>query len=128
MTEKGTFIINGTERVVVSQLIRSPGVYFSGSLDKNTGRILHSSEVRPLRGSWLEFEVGKNDVIAARIDRRRKFAATTILRAMGVQSDEQIIEFFKFLNPLVHRFWYKLTFGPFLNYLIGQAVNIFLCV
>src|SRR3989344_1192957 len=70
MTSRGTFIINGVERVVINQIVRSPGVYFSGDLDTATGRILYKSEVRPLRGSWLEFEIDRNDVIAARIDRR----------------------------------------------------------
>jgi DNA-directed RNA polymerase subunit beta len=98
MTVRGTFIINGIERSVINQIVRSPGVYFSGNLDISTGRILYMSEVRPLRGSWLEFEVSKNDVIAARIDRRRKVIATAFLRAMGLSSDEEIINTFKDLD------------------------------
>ncbi|MGB6839200.1 MAG: DNA-directed RNA polymerase subunit beta, partial [Microgenomates group bacterium] len=95
MTPRGTFIINGIERVVINQLVRSPGVYFSGELDRSSGRMLYKAEVRPLHGSWLEFEVGRNDVIAARIDRRRKVVATAFLRAMGIETDSEIISTFK---------------------------------
>lgn len=95
MTSRGTFIVNGVERVVINQIVRSPGVYFSGELDASSGRILYKAEMRPLRGSWLEFEIDKNDVIAARIDRRRKVIATAILRAMGVETDEEINRIYK---------------------------------
>jgi DNA-directed RNA polymerase subunit beta len=95
MTSRGTFIINGVERTVINQLVRSPGVYFSGELDATSGRMLYMSEVRPLRGSWLEFEVSKNDVIAARIDRRRKVVATVLLKALGYERNEDIRELFK---------------------------------
>lgn len=95
MTSRGTFIINGIERAVINQIVRSPGIYFSGELDAPTGRMLYKAEVRPLHGSWLEFEVSRSDVIAARIDRRRKVLATLLLRAMGVEDDSQIIEYFK---------------------------------
>ncbi len=95
MTLRGTFIINGIERAVINQIVRSPGVYFSGELDPSSGRMLYKAEVRPLHGSWLEFEVGKNDVIAARIDRRRKVLASVLLRAMGVEFDGEIAALFK---------------------------------
>lgn len=95
MTARGTFIINGIERAVINQIVRSPGVYFSGELDPSSGRMLYKAEVRPLHGSWLEFEVAKNDVLAARIDRRRKVLATVLLRAMGVETDAEIIALFK---------------------------------
>lgn len=95
MTERGTFIVNGVERAVINQIVRSPGVYFSGDLDVSSGRMLYKSEVRPLRGSWLEFEISRNDVIAARIDRKRKIVATVILRAAGIESDSEIINLFK---------------------------------
>jgi len=94
MTSRGTFIINGIERAVINQIVRSPGVYFSGELDAPSGRMLYKAEVRPLHGSWLEFEVARNDVIAARIDRRRKVLGTVFLRAMGVESDAEILELF----------------------------------
>jgi len=94
MTTRGTFVISGIERTVINQLVRSPGVYFSGDLDASSGRMLYMAEVRPLHGSWLEFEVGKNDVIAARIDRRRRVVASTLLRAMGIESDEEITKLF----------------------------------
>jgi len=95
MTSRGTFIVNGVERVVINQIVRSPGVYFSGGLDASSGRMLYMAEVRPLRGSWLEFEVDRNDVIAARIDRRRKVVASAILRAVGIESEAEILELFK---------------------------------
>jgi DNA-directed RNA polymerase subunit beta len=95
MTERGTFIVNGVERAVINQIVRSPGVYFSGEQDASTGRMLYSSEVRPLRGSWLEFEVNKNNVIAARIDRRRKIVATVLLRALGYETNDEIVNLFK---------------------------------
>jgi len=95
MTSRGTFIINGVERVVVNQMVRSPGVYFSGELDPSSGRILYKSEIRPLRGSWLEFEIDRDDVISVRIDKRRKVIATTFLRALGVESDLEILELFR---------------------------------
>ena len=94
MTSRGTFIINGIERTVINQIVRSPGVYFSGDLDPSTGRMLYKAEIRPLHGTWLEFEVGKNDVIAARIDRRRKVTATVLLRMLGIESDSAILEGF----------------------------------
>ena len=109
MTARGTFIINGIERSVINQIVRSPGIYFSGNLDISTGRILYLSEVRPLRGSWLEFEVSKNDVIAARIDRRRKVIATAFLRAMGLSSDEEIINTFKDLDTNEHHKYIQAT-------------------
>lgn len=95
MTLRGTFIVSGVERVVINQIVRSPGVYFSGDLDNSSGRMLYGAEIRPLRGSWLEFEVDKNNVISARIDRKRKVFATTILRALGLEENEEIIEAFK---------------------------------
>lgn len=94
MTHRGTFIVNGVERVVINQIARSPGVYFSGDLDAPSGRMLYKAEIRPLRGSWLEFEVDRNDVISARIDKRRKVLATTLLRAVGVESDEELLSLF----------------------------------
>ena len=95
MTENGTFIINGIERAVVNQLVRSPGVFFSGSIDPNSGRMLNMAELRPLRGSWLEFNVNRYDVITVKVDRHRKFVATTFLRAFGLSSDEDILNAFK---------------------------------
>lgn len=94
MVTRGTFIVNGVERAVINQIVRSPGVYFSGEMDISSGRMLYKAEVRPLRGSWLELEVGRNDVIAARIDRRRKVVATALLRATGIESNEEILKLF----------------------------------
>ncbi|MDI6832138.1 MAG: DNA-directed RNA polymerase subunit beta [Actinomycetota bacterium] len=94
MTERGTFIINGTERVVVSQLVRSPGVYFDKELDKATDKELYYAKIIPSRGAWLEFETDKRDVIGVRIDRKRKQPVTVLMRAMGYEDDEQILSFF----------------------------------
>lgn len=95
MTVRGTFIINGIERAVINQIVRSPGIYFSGEVEATTGRLLHKAEVRPLHGSWLEFEVNKNDLIYARIDRRKKVLATVFLKALGLESEREILNFFK---------------------------------
>ena len=95
MTSVGTFIINGIERAVVNQLVRSPGVFFSGKIEPSTGRMLYQAELRPLRGSWLEFSVAKNDVITVKIDRHRKVTATTLLRVLGITEDEQLATLFK---------------------------------
>lgn len=95
MTEKGTFIINGTERVVASQLVRSPGVYFDETIDKSTDKTLHSVKVIPSRGAWLEFDVDKRDTVGVRIDRKRRQPVTVLLKALGWTS-EQIVERFGF--------------------------------
>src|SRR3989344_1645401 len=97
MTEHGTFIINGIDRCVVNQLVRSPGIYFTGSVDSTTGQTLYSAEIRPMHGSWLEFIVTRNDVIMVRIDRRRKFVASTFLRAVGLSTNEQISQALSFV-------------------------------
>ena len=93
MTDSGTFIINGAERVIVSQLVRSPSVYFNHEVDKS-GRELITSQIIPNRGTWLEFEVDARDVLYVRIDRTRKVPITTLLRAFGLSSDEQILKLF----------------------------------
>ena len=93
MTDSGTFIINGAERVVVSQLVRSPGCYYESDYDK-TGKKLYKATVMPIRGAWLEYETDANDVFYVRIDRTRKLPVTTLLRAIGLVSDEQIIDLF----------------------------------
>ena len=93
MTEQGTFLINGAERVIVSQLVRSPGVYYSRTIDK-TGKKLYSSTVIPNRGAWLEYETDSNDIIYVRIDKTRKLPITILARAMGFGSDQELIDFF----------------------------------
>ncbi|MFA6519118.1 MAG: DNA-directed RNA polymerase subunit beta [Candidatus Shapirobacteria bacterium] len=99
MTDEGTFIINGIERGVISQLVRSPGVYFTSEVDPATGKNLFNAEIRPSRGSWLEFFVGKKDVVFARIDRKKKFPATILLRAVCQMSDKQLVsEFSDYIN------------------------------
>ena len=94
MTDSGTFIINGAERVVVSQLVRSPGCYYTEEFDSKTGKKTFTSTVMPLRGAWLEYETDGNDIFYVRVDRTRKIPVTTLLRAIGVISDDQIRELF----------------------------------
>ena len=94
MTDSGTFIINGAERVVVSQLVRSPGCYYDEVFDTKTGKKTYTSTVMPLRGAWLEYETDGNDIFYVRVDRTRKVPITTLLRAIGLISDDQIREFF----------------------------------
>lgn len=93
MTETGTFIINGAERVIVSQLVRSPGVYYAVTMDPS-GKKIYGTTVIPNRGAWIEYETDINDVIYARVDRTRKLPATVLLRAMGLSSNEEIIKVF----------------------------------
>ncbi len=93
MTPSGTFVINGAERVIVSQLVRSPGVYYAMNYDK-TGKKLFASTIIPNRGAWLEYESDLNDVFGVRIDKNRKLPVTTFIRALGLGSDEQIIDYF----------------------------------
>ena len=93
MTDSGTFVINGAERVIVSQLVRSPSVYFNREIDKN-GRLLITSQIIPTRGTWLEFETDARDILYVRIDRTRKVPLTTLLRAFGLSSDDDIINLF----------------------------------
>lgn len=92
-TSRGTFIINGTERVVVSQLVRSPGVYFDKSPDKTSDKDIVSARVIPSRGAWLEFEIDKRDQVGVRIDRKRKQSVTVFLKALGMTSEEILVEF-----------------------------------
>ena len=93
MTEKGTFIYNGAERVVVTQLVRSPGPYYDREIDKY-GKNLYSTQVIPNRGAWLEYETDSNEVLSVRVDRTRKQPATILLRAMGIGSNQEIIDIF----------------------------------
>lgn len=94
MTDAGTFIINGIERAVVTQLVRSPGIFFSGDMEPSIGKMLYQAELRPLRGSWIEINVGKRDVITVKVDRRRKMPVTVLLRAMGYGTNEEILNLF----------------------------------
>ena len=94
MTDSGTFVINGAERVVVSQLVRSPGCYYAEEFDTKTGKRTYTSTVMPLRGAWLEYETDGNDIFWVRVDRTRKVPVTTLLRAIGIVTDDQIRELF----------------------------------
>ena len=94
MTDSGTFIINGAERVVVSQLVRSPGCYYGEEFDTKTGKKTYTSTVMPLRGAWLEYETDGNDIFWVRVDRTRKVPITTLLRSIGLTTDSQMLDFF----------------------------------
>ena len=93
MTPRGTFVINGTERVVVSQLVRSPGVYFERTVEKTSDKDIYTSKIIPSRGAWLEFEIDKKDFVAVRIDRKRKQSVTVFLKALGWTNDQILAEF-----------------------------------
>ena len=93
MTDTGTFVINGAERVIVSQLVRSPGVYYSGTIDQ-MGKSLFSSTVIPNRGAWIELESDANDIVHVRIDRNRKLPATVLVRALGFETNDEIMDLF----------------------------------
>ena len=95
MTTTGTFIINGAERVVVSQLVRSPGVYFTTTTDPTTGRVLASAKLIPIHGAWMEFDTDKRDVLSVKVDRKRKTPVTMLLRAIGFTTDDEIRELFE---------------------------------
>src|SRR5688500_14406127 len=94
MTSDGTFIINGAERVVVSQLVRSPGVYFGVDPDPTTGKLVSTAKLIPNRGAWLEFESSNRDIISVKVDRKRKMPVTILLRAIGIESDEDLLNTF----------------------------------
>src|SRR3712207_5658383 len=94
MTDQGAFIINGAERVVVSQLVRSPGVYYTSTEDPTTGRMLYGAKVIPNRGAWLEFETSNKDLLSVKVDRKRKIAVTTLLRAVGIETDDEMRRLF----------------------------------
>ncbi len=95
MTDRGTFVINGTERVVVSQLVRSPGVYYAEEMDKTTDKINYTAKVIPARGAWLELETDRRDIVSVRVDRKRKQPATILLKALGIaETREEIMEMF----------------------------------
>jgi DNA-directed RNA polymerase subunit beta len=98
MTDQGTFVINGAERVVVSQLVRSPGVYYSEAEDLASGRMLFSAKVIPNRGAWLEFETNNKDQLWVKVDRKRKIAATTLLRAVGYEQNDEISALFSSID------------------------------
>ncbi|MBI4029041.1 MAG: DNA-directed RNA polymerase subunit beta [Candidatus Blackburnbacteria bacterium] len=109
MTVQGTYVVNGVERAIVNQIVRSPGVYFFGEQDPGSGRMLYRGEIRPSNGSWLEFEVSKQDVIIARIDRRRKLPATMLLRALGLENEQLILEKFADIDTDEHHKYLEST-------------------
>ncbi|MBW6468199.1 MAG: DNA-directed RNA polymerase subunit beta [Coriobacteriia bacterium] len=95
MTDRGTFVINGTERVVVSQLVRSPGVYYAEEIDKTTDKAIYTTKVIPARGAWLELETDRRDIVSVRVDRKRKQPVTVLLKALGIaETREEILELF----------------------------------
>jgi DNA-directed RNA polymerase subunit beta len=109
MTDDGTFIINGAERVVVSQLVRSPGVYFTAAEDPSSGRKLFAAKLIPNRGAWLEFETSNKDVLSVKVDRKRKMPVTILLRAIGYGTDEEILQLFADVDTNPDRQYIKTT-------------------
>ena len=95
ITNRGTFIVNGIERVIVNQIVRSPGVFFTAAEDPITGKTLYTAELRPVHGSWLEFSTTRTDMVVVRIDRRKKFLASVFLKALGLEGNEVIYDKFK---------------------------------
>ncbi|MBT7645778.1 MAG: DNA-directed RNA polymerase subunit beta, partial [Rhodospirillaceae bacterium] len=114
MTDKGTFIVNGTERVIVSQMHRSPGVFFDHDKGKthSSGKFLFAARVIPYRGSWLDFEFDAKDIVHVRIDRRRKLPATTILRALGLSTDEILKTFYDNVSYVQVKGGWRVPFDP----------------
>lgn len=105
MTDRGTFVINGIERAVISQIARAPGVYFTAEVDKNTGATVYNAEVRPYIGAWLDFTISKHNVVEAKINKRRKFMASALIRSFGDYTDNDIIKLFSGLDrSLVEKF------------------------
>src|SRR5512144_1704437 len=117
MTENGTFIVNGTERVIVSQLHRSPGVFF----ESNVGRTFILAKIIPYRGSWVEFEYDQKQILYVRIDRKRKFLATTFLRSLGLNSDSEILR--SFYEPVTVRWEDKTMYRSLGRDLIGSKAT-----
>jgi DNA-directed RNA polymerase subunit beta len=105
MTDRGTFIINGIERAVISQIARSPGVYFTAEIDKTTGATVYNSEIRPNIGSWIDFTISKNNLIEAKVNKKRKFLATSFIRSFRDMDNSHILEMFSDLGPeLVNKY------------------------
>lgn len=94
MTDNGTFVINGAERVIVSQIVRSPGIYYTSEMDKS-GKKIYASTVIPYRGAWLEYETDANDIFYVRIDKNRKIPVSVLIRALGIETDAEIVSFFR---------------------------------
>ncbi len=122
MTDQGTFVINGAERVVVSQLVRSPGVYYSETEDPATGRMLFSAKVIPNRGAWLEFETNNKDQLWVKVDRKRKLAATTLLRAVGYEQNDEIAGLFTTVDGDVEHPYIAATLDKDLTHTQAEAL------
>src|SRR5690606_35286689 len=127
MTDRGTFIINGAERVVVSQLHRSPGVFFSDAVHPNGTRIF-SARIIPFRGSWVEFTTDIQNVMYAYIDRKKKFPVTTLLRALGFSSDEDLLELFQLteevpIGDLDERYLERIIAGDIIDMNTGEIIT-----
>jgi DNA-directed RNA polymerase subunit beta len=122
MTDQGTFIINGAERVVVSQLVRSPGVYYSSVEDPASGRTLYWAKVIPNRGAWLEFETSNKDLLSVKVDRKRKIAATTLLRAIGYESNDEIAGLFSAVDTSPEHQYVASTLDKDLTKTVSEAL------
>ena len=101
MTSRGTFIINGIERAIINQIVRSPGAYFTAEIDKTTGLTLYNAEIRPYIGSWLDFTINKNGIIEGKINKKRKFLASVFLRIFDGENNNQLLDLFSDLDKSV---------------------------
>ena len=122
MTDLGTFVINGAERVVVSQLVRSPGVYYGDVEDPTTGRMLYSAKVIPNRGAWLEFETNNKDQLWVKVDRKRKIPATTLLRAVGYEQNDEIAGLFATVDTDADHPYVAATLEKDVTHTVGEAL------
>lgn len=122
MTDRGTFVINGIERAVISQISRSPGIYFTAEMDKTTGATVYNAEVRPYIGAWLDFSISKNNIIEAKINKKRKFYATTLLKASKELTNEDIVHFFSDLEPHLFEKYIRSTLDKDMNKTKNEAV------
>src|SRR3989344_4916076 len=121
LRDKVTFVINGIERVIINQLVRSPGVFFSLSEDPISGRRLYGAEIRPSHGSWLEFSISRSDVVTVKIDRRRKFVSSTLLRALGY-TEEEMVELFKEVDTNADHTYLRATLNKDLTHNQNEAL------
>merc|ERR1711976_541459 len=121
MTERGTFVVNGTERVVVSQLHRSPGVFFEHDKGKthSSGKLLYSARIIPYRGSWLDFEFDSKECIFVRIDRKKKLPVTTLLKAMDIPTERILSIFFETYEINLHKNYVLMKFDE--RYILGET-------
>ena len=126
MTDRGTFIINGIERAIINQIVRSPGVYFTAEIDKTTGLTLYNAEIRPYIGAWLDLTINKNGLIEMKINKKRKFLSTVFLKVFENDSESDILSYFndidkslveKYLLPTLKKIRLKIKIRQFWKFI-----------